>query len=92
MNATPTSFNDHILPMFKPADIACMTRRGWPIDSYAFVSDPAGDHLYPDHANARTIYGHLSGEISPRMPPRPPFWTDSMLVRFEAWMNEGFLP
>ena len=32
-----------------------MTRRGVKLDNHAYMSDPAGDGTYPDHANARDV-------------------------------------
>jgi hypothetical protein len=53
---------------------------------------PDGDAVYADHANARHVYGRLSGTESGRMPLGGPYWSLAMLQIFSDWMKGGFLP
>jgi hypothetical protein len=86
------SFSADILPLFRPIDINHMKPRGVKLDEYTYMSEPAGDDTYPDHANARWVYAFLTGEQTPRMPPGGPFWDDPKLQKFKDWMDGGFQP
>jgi hypothetical protein len=86
----PISFAKAILPLFRQGDIACMSRFGVQLDDYAYMGDPGGDGTYPDYANARDVYAHLTGATSPRMPAGGPYWSDSQLELFDQWMTDGF--
>lgn len=86
------SFANDISNHFTPGQAACMGGKGWPIKDFAFMSDPAGDHQYPDHANARKVFARLKGDDTPRMPPGGPYWTPAMLQTYQDWMSDGFLP
>jgi hypothetical protein len=55
------------------------------------MSDLTGDGTYPDHANARDVYDHLTGVTAPQMPMGGPFWSSDQLKLFEQWMADGFL-
>jgi hypothetical protein len=85
------SFAQSIVPLFRSADVACMKKYGVGLDDYAYMSDPAGDGTYPDHANARDVYDHLTGVTPPRMPMGGPYWSSEQLKLFEQWMADGFL-
>jgi hypothetical protein len=63
-----TSFASDIMPLFRPGDISCMSRWGVALDSYDYMSDPTADDVFPDHANARNVLAHLTGDRQPRMP------------------------
>ena len=47
------SFAADILPKFRPQDVGCMESRGVPLSDPNWMTDPAGNARYPDHANAR---------------------------------------
>ena len=87
-----TSFQTDILPLFRPVDISHMRRRGVLLDDYPYMSDPAGDATYPDHAHARNVYCFLTGDCQPRMPPGGPFWDAGQLQLYQQWMDGGFQP
>lgn len=72
------SFKTDILPMFQPRDINCMKRRGVPLDSYEWISNPK---------NARQVYNRLSGKETPRMPEGGPYWDAGMLKKLNDWMT-----
>lgn len=76
--------------MFTPDQVNCMSDLDVHLDDYAYMSDPAGDATYADHANARHVYGHLTGTETPRMPPGGPLWTEDMLAKLLSWMQGGF--
>jgi hypothetical protein len=83
-------FARHILPLFRSVEIQHMARRGVHLDQYSYMSDPAGDGTYPDHAHARDVYCYLTGDCTPRMPPGGPFWSDAQLQLYNQWMTDGF--
>jgi hypothetical protein len=86
------SFAGDILPLFRPVDIQHMARRQVFLDNYTYMSDPAGDGTYPDHAHARAVYCYLTGDCTPRMPPDGAFWSPQQLQLYNRWMTDGFLP
>jgi hypothetical protein len=78
--ATSVSFENDILPLFRPQDIACMSGRGVLLDDFAYMSQPA---------NARAVYKALTGATQPQMPLGGPFWTPVQLALFNTWMTEN---
>jgi hypothetical protein len=84
------SFAKDILPLFRPIDIQHMARRGVHLDQYAYMSDPAGNATYPDHAHAQDVYCYLTGDCTPQMPPGGPFWSPDQLKLYNQWMTNGF--
>ncbi|HEX8500743.1 MAG TPA: hypothetical protein VF659_09140 [Pyrinomonadaceae bacterium] len=84
------SFNGDIKPLFRTKDINCMNGFGVQLADYGYMSDPAGDGTYPDHANANHVYAHLAGTETPRMPTGGPFWDQSQLDLYRQWMSCGF--
>jgi hypothetical protein len=86
------SFSANILPLFRPIDIQHMQPNGVLLSDYTYMSNPAGDDTYPDHANARWVYAYLTGDQSPRMPLGGPYWSDSQLQLYQNWMDGGFQP
>ena len=80
------SFAHDILPLFRPVDIEHMKVHGVLLDSYAYMSDPQGDH-----AHARGVYDSLGGP-APSMPPGGPHWSKAQLDLLENWMKEGYAP
>lgn len=87
---TPSFAND-ILPLFTDRDAHCMGGMGVHLREYDYMADPAGDAVYPDHANARHVLARLNGTETPRMPPGGPDWSDAQIALFETWMA-GWLP
>jgi hypothetical protein len=87
----PVSFAQDIEPMFRSVDITCMARFGVSLNDYAYMSDPAGNDSFADHANARDVFAHLTGAEPPQMPKGGPFWTSDQLQLFDQWMTDGFL-
>jgi hypothetical protein len=81
-----------IKSMFTPDQVNCMSGLDVHLDDLAYMSAAAGDATYADHANARHVYGHLTGTETPRMPPGGPFWSDGMLAKYQSWMQGGFAP
>lgn len=70
------SYTTHIRPLFRPSDIACMSRMGVRLDDPDWMLDP-------DHAQA--VYDQVStGE----MPPDKP-WPTEWVALFRQWMDEG---
>jgi hypothetical protein len=88
----PVAFASDILPLFRPNDIACMQDFGVSLGDYAYMSDPAGDDKFPDHANARDVLAHLTGASTPRMPMGGPFWSPEWISMLEQWITDGSLP
>jgi hypothetical protein len=92
MTPNGVSFAADIKPLFSSGDIGCMSGQGVYLDDYQYMSDPAGDSNYADHASARHVYARLTGTETPRMPKGGPFWTTPKLETFKSWMTGGFLP
>jgi hypothetical protein len=87
----PVSFSQDILPLFRARDIACMQRLDIRLDDYDYMSDPAGNDAFADHAHARKVCDQLTGVATPRMPLGGPYWSDDQLQLFAQWMTDGFL-
>jgi hypothetical protein len=87
-----TSYGTEIRPLFSAMDIACMAPHGVLLDDYAYMSDPAGDVIYADFANARGILDRVSGKVLPRMPKGAPPWPDVQVEMFRTWVSEGCPP
>src|SRR5271154_3359495 len=51
------SFATDVLPLFSASNINCMSGQGVQLGDYDYMSDPDGDAVYGDHANARHVYG-----------------------------------
>jgi hypothetical protein len=88
----PASFATDIAPLFRSTDVSCMARLGVSLGDYAYMSDPTGGGTFADHANARNVYAHLTGDTTPRMPMGGPYWSAAQLQLFAQWMTDGFLP
>lgn len=86
------SFAADIKYLFVSADLNCMAPQGVMLDSYSYMSNPAGDAKYDDHANASHVYAHLTGDEKPRMPKGGPFWPQDKIDLFKAWMDGGYKP
>jgi len=84
------TYADDIRPKFRDQDIACMRGRHVLLADSTWMCDPAAGHGFPDHANARRVFGALSRNIG-FMPPDGK-WSQDWLDTFQAWMDGGFLP
>lgn len=85
--SSSVSFAANIVPLFRSSDIQHMKPMGVLLDNYGYMSDPAGDGSYPDHANANQVYSYLAGTSQPRMPMGGPYWTAAQLQIFNDWMT-----
>lgn len=91
-SSSPVSFATTIVPLFTERDVACMNRFGVSLNDFNYMGDPTGNDAYPDHANARDVYAHLTGDAQPQMPLGEPFWSSDQLQLFAQWMTDGFEP
>jgi hypothetical protein len=89
--AMTISFQIDILPLFRPRDIGCMADQEIFLDDYQFMSTPAGDGEFPDHANARNVLKRLEGRGGRRMPPDAP-WPADRIASYSQWIAEGCQP
>jgi hypothetical protein len=87
----PVSFAQNIVPLFRSSEVSCMARFGVSLNDYAYMSDPAGDGTFADHANARDVYARLTGAATPQMPMGGPYWPTAQLELFNQWIADGFL-
>jgi hypothetical protein len=87
MSKNPLSFERDIRPLFRTIDINHMFPFGVFLVDYAYMGDPSDDYR-----NARRVFERLTGTVTPRMPPGGPVWTADMLLSYEQWMADGFLP
>jgi hypothetical protein len=85
---TTTGYAEDIQPMFRPGDITCMTRRGVRIGDAQWMCDPAANHGFNDHGNARRVHAALSDGF---MPPDGQ-WSQDWLDIYSKWMTDGFQP
>jgi len=81
-------FVTEILPLFRPGDITCMASKGVRLADAQWMCDPAGNHGFDDHSNARRVYATLSAGF---MPPGQK-WSQDQLDIFSSWMTDGFQP
>lgn len=88
-NNPPTFYQD-IVPLFRQLDVECMRNMGVLLLDYAYMSDPAGDSSYPDHANANNVLDRLTGKTTPQMPLGGPYWSQDNLDLFQQWMACGY--
>ena len=89
---TSVSFKQQIVPLFSSQDVNCMNPKGVHLTNYAYMSNPAGDDTYSDHANANHVYAHLTGDEAPQMPLGGPYWSQDDLNLFNQWMQDGYQP
>jgi len=91
--AMPTCYAKDILPMFRPGDIGCMTPKGIHLGDAPWMCDPAADHGFDDHANARRVFAVLSSGFMPPGRKWPQDWLDiDWLDIYSNWMTDGFQP
>ena len=81
-------FARDILPMFRPGDITCMASKGVRLGDAQWMCDPAANHGFDDHGNARRVYAALSAGF---MPPGQK-WSPDQLDTYSTWMTDGFQP
>lgn len=81
------SFEKDIKPLFKQPAVNHMKRLNVLLHDYSWMSDPAGDATYPDHANAHGVYFALSPEAIKRMPPGGPYFTEAQMKTLSDWMS-----
>ena len=86
-----TSFATDVARLFLPADTHCMNPQGVLLKNYGYMSDPAGDGVYPDHANARHVLARIKGDETPRMPLGAPAWDNGKIGILQSWILDGFL-
>lgn len=86
------SFGKDVVPLFSAQDITCMKTRNVLLIEYAYMSDPAGDADWPDHANAKHVLARLKGDEVPQMPRGAPPWAPPKIAILEAWIGDGYLP
>src|SRR5688500_4161706 len=85
-SAMSLTYVDTIRPKFRNVDIACMAPRGVKLSDATWMCDPAGNHGYPDHGNARRVYAELCRGA---MPPGHK-WSQDWLDEYQNWMTGGF--
>ncbi len=78
--AAPVSFQNDILPLFRPQDISCMAGMGVMLSDYNYMSQSD---------NAKAVYDHLTGIAQPRMPLGGPYWSAEQLALYNSWMTEN---
>jgi hypothetical protein len=83
-----TTYSKDIRPLFRPQDVTCMTKAGVRLGDAAWMCDPAGNHGFADHGNARHVYAALEKGVMP--PDRK--WSQQALDTYKTWMNVGFAP
>ena len=84
------SFAQDVLPLFRPADRQCMAGFGVLLADYVYMSNPAGDATYSDHANARHVLARVDGTELPRMPPgAAAAWDQAKIDLLRSWIDEG---
>ena len=91
-NAMTNSFAADVLPLFRSKDILCMGNMDIRLNEYQYMSDATGDSSHIDHANARHVLGHLSGDELPKMPPGGPAWSQEKLDTLKGWIDAGCAP
>ena len=82
------TFLHDIRPKFRDQDIACMLRATVLLGDAGWMCDPAPNHGFADHGNARHVYAALKKGVMPPDKKWPQHWLDT----FESWMAGGFQP
>ncbi len=81
------SFAKDVVPMFTEMDIQHMAQRGVQLDSYSYMSNPAGNY-----ANADAVYQEVSsGSMPPSWSGEEP-WSSEKVTTFQQWMAGGYQP
>jgi hypothetical protein len=77
------SFENDIVPLFRPMDIQCMRARNVFLIDYAYMSVPA---------NANLVLTFLKPTSPRRMPYGGPYWSDDSIQLLQSWIDGGFQP
>lgn len=80
------SFATDIMPLFRAEDVACMRPMGVRLNNPDWMTDPGGDEVHQDYANARRVFAVLQKGT---MPPDQP-WSSAQLALYQDWMANGF--
>jgi hypothetical protein len=83
-----TGYAKDILPLFRTTDIGCMTPKGVRLGDVQWMCNPAADHGFDDHGDARRVFAALSAGFMP--PGRK--WPQEWLDIYSNWMANGFQP
>ena len=83
---SPVSFEQDVLPLFRPMDIQCMRGKNVFLADYAYMSAKDGDGKF---TNALEVLSYLTGESSPQMPFGGPYWSDDAIDLYKSWIDEG---
>lgn len=81
------SFATHIRPKFRQGDIGFMARLGFRMADVGWMTDPAGDETYPDHAHARRLFDAIKNGVMPPDEQWPEGWVDL----YARWIHSGCL-
>lgn len=84
----PPSFENDILPLFRPMDIQCMRGLEPPkgpvlLANYEYMSKKENDTFL----NAQNVLDYLKGVKTPRMPFGGPYWSDGNIQKFQDWID-----
>jgi hypothetical protein len=84
------SFENNILPLFRPMDIQCMRGLEPPkgpvlLANYEYMSKKENG----DFANAKNVLAFLKGDKNPRMPYGGPYWSNDNIQLFQDWIAAG---
>ena len=80
----PISFARDIKPMFRPIDVAHMSKHNILLDDYTYMSDPLNDH-----SNAEAVENSL---VQKTMPPGGPYWSAEQVDLYRQWRSDGYQP
>lgn len=69
-----------------------MKPHGVELDSFEYMSNPAGTAAHTDHGNARDVLDRVDGSVLPRMPMGAPPWSEAQVKLLSEWIDEGCLP
>lgn len=82
------SYVADIRPLFRPQDIACMTRGQVLLDDLAWMTEPVSGFGYERHGNANVVGERLAAKT---MPPDGA-WSDELIALYLRWVEEGCRP
>ena len=86
--ASPVSFANDIVPLFRAQDIQCMRGLGVFLIDYGYMSGPNSSH-----AHAKMVAFMLGPNAKPdRMPLGGPYWSAESLTLFQTWIAQGCPP
>jgi hypothetical protein len=79
--SNPPTFNQDIVPLWRPMDVECMRNMGVLLLDYAYMSNPD---------NAQNVLDRLSGAAQPQMPLGGPYWSQDNIDLFQQWIACGY--